>query len=223
MSSGVPSHTTVNISYSDSPAIIVPTTIKAPSSGSLLKNAGWRSSDIRPVSGSLIMNSGSLFNYNKTTIVTPLVSTNWSIGAELKASGSLEKVIIYDVGAMPGLYVSGSNSAITVYVSGTNYVWNEWKTIYNPPRTLYSGSVYQIPITFPVPLWGKYVKINASNGALRDPAGNYLRISEIDVRESFNITSISGSKYNEYSTTYSNTLPTGTTQSEINVSRSSAI
>ncbi|KKM78271.1 hypothetical protein LCGC14_1361630 [marine sediment metagenome] len=135
--------------YADSKQIYAPQIISLPMSGSGrygIFNAGWRSEDVDPFSGSLIQNSGSLFDGDLETIVTPSVETNWSIGARMAASGSFRSVILYDSGTIPGWYNSGSNSSVELYVSSANNRWGKCQTFIMPLRDVFSGSIYQTHI-----------------------------------------------------------------------------
>ena len=172
---------------------------------------------MNPISGSLIWGSGSLFDNSITSIVTPAIDSNWSVGIRLKASGSFVNIKLFDVGTMPGWYCSGSRSSADVYTSGAPDVWKRYKTVVRPLRLQYSGSVYVTEFTFPTPSYGQYAKIHWWNGAPMDPIGNLIRVSKIQVREFVNTSAASGSKLPEYLPVYTSTLPAGVTQRNISL------
>lgn len=205
------------ILQSDTPTILQPIEVDMPTSGSYFTDAGWRSDDSNPTSGSLIFGSGSLYDGDLTTIVTPDVSTNWSIGCKLPHSGSIINVTLFDKGSYPGLYFSGSNTPLKAYLSLVNNRWAEWFTIVKPVREWYSGSIYKIDIECPSAVSGSYFKLNAYDGALFDPMGNTIRFTEMRVRMAISSYTASGSIYPMYEPESPYSVPSPISSPEIPV------
>lgn len=202
--------------YREYPKDIFVNFTNLPPSGSIPYDAGWKAEDNIPVSGSLLFGSGSLIDGDYATIVTPAVITNWSIGCNLGHSGSFRSFTMYDKGYYPEYYISGSNSSINVYVSYSNSNWVLWKTVFSPPRILYSGSIYATKIEFPEAIGSQFIKITCIDGPLKDLIGNLIRITEIEIKEENAGLFTSGSIYNSYGSTP--TIPADSPKPEINFS-----
>jgi len=195
--------------YKDPISIQQPVSVNLPNSGSNFV-VGWRANDLVPASGSLCFPSGSMIDGDFTTIVTPLTTTNWSIGIRCQVSGSFAAVHLYDSGLYPGFYFSGSNQRIDPYVAIYNNSWYRCATNTPINRILYSGSIYQTIIELPVGCVGKYLKLHSADGPLKDPLGNYLRFTQIQVFERVDNTATSGSYYQEYGSVPVGTNPVST-------------
>ena len=120
---------------------------------------------------------------------------------------------MYDSGSYAGLYFSGSNSALSIYVSYINEYWGLWKTIINPSRVQYSGSIYKTYIEFPRIVLGRYLKLYAVDGPLKDVVGNLIQFTEIEVEEDVSNKIISGSIYDKYG--IQTGIPENVTETEI--------
>ena len=183
--------------YKDPITIHSPLSISLPASGSRFV-VGWRANDVVPASGSLCFPSGSMIDGDFTTIVTPLTTTNWSLGIRSQTSGSFAAVYLYDKGVYPNFYFSGSNQRIDPYVAIYNDSWYRCATNTPISRELYSGSIYRTIIELPIGCVGKYLKLHSADGPLKDPLGNYLRFTQIQVYERLDDVAVSGSHYQDY-------------------------
>lgn len=181
-----------------------------PFSGSTILNAGWTFEDTDVISGSIAVGSGSFFNGDRQTPVTPAaVSTNWSLVLQLN-SGSFRSINIYDSGSADtsgdvtsygGWFISGSNSTITPYFSNGVHggPWTRWQAVVEPNRSRFSGSIFKTTIHFNDSIIGSWIKLHASQGPLKGPIGDVLRITEVEMFDETKLTTISGSAFNQYS------------------------
>ena len=195
-----------------------------PTSGSAILDAGWTFEESDPVSGSIGLGSGSFFDGDRQTAVTPAeVSTNWSLVMQLQ-SGSFRSVNMYDSGSADigsenpsygGWFVSGSNSSITTYFTNSwnGSRWTKWRTLIAPVRSQFSGSIFKTEIVFPSAITANWIKLHASDGALKGPEGEVLRISEVEVFNETKLTTISGSAFNQYGLHLTSTSTLGVSQS----------
>lgn len=202
--------------YYERPTTTLLNELQNKASGSVGYDAGWRSAELGPASGSLMFGSGSFVDGDLTVAASPAVSTNWSIGIDLGYEGSCKSLSVYDSGTLPGFFYSGSNASTAVYASYTNATWDHLYSIINPVRALYSGSVYKTTFYFPSTLSGRYFKLHAPDGAWKEPDGTIIQFTEITANTLVTTTSVvSGSIYNEYTGVPSAELPTGVTETEV--------
>lgn len=203
--------------YNEAPTKVFSAEMSLPPSGSVFTDAGWRENDSNPTSGSLYLGSGSFFDGDKETAVTPDdISTNYSIGISIADARFLQSITFYDSGSRPGWYISGSNATIDAYSSSSNKYWGLCATFVHPSRTLYSGStIYKTTLNFNPVIYGTNIKLHMVDGPLKDPSGNILRITGIETEERPQTTSSSGSLYHEYGPTPENSAPTNVTEIEI--------